>query len=289
MNLRNFTLVCISLLPILLKGQEGISFDDDFNLWNIQKGQTTTIFVEKAYIRSAPGLSSKAVDSLSHGATVTITSDSFKGCTIKNFYAPWYQISYTKNGELKQGFIWLGLLALGKQVDKEGFQYLYGFDRFIKQGNDEEPAYFLTRVKILNTNDSLIASQSYTFAFTGQLNSQSKLLSDMGLTNVKQILRMEFLSGACGVPTEYYYTAWTGRKLINLPSRYTVADAGVFYYDEKILFPSEHKKNNQLIYKYIEQGEVKDDSPEDPNYSVSKREEHFQWDGNKFRKLSLLK
>ncbi|WP_104382285.1 SH3 domain-containing protein [Sphingobacterium sp. HMA12] len=289
MNLRNITLVCISLFPILLKAQDGISFDDDFNLWNIQKGQTTTIFVEKAYIRSGPGLSSKRVDSLSHGATVSIASDPIKGDIIKNFYAPWYQISYFKHGELKQGFIWLGLLALGKQVDKEGFQYLFGFDRFIKQGNDEEPAYFLTKLKVLNTKDSLIASQSYKFAFAGQLSAQSKLLSGMGLDNVKQILRMEFLSGACGVPTEYNYMAWTGQKLINLPSRYSVSDASFFYYDEKILFPSEHKRNNQLIYKYIEEGEAKDDDTLDPDYRISKREEHFQWDGNKFKKHALLK
>jgi len=289
MSFKNFTCVCISLLPLLLKAQDSISFDDDFNLWNIQKGQTATIFVEKAYIRSAPGLSSKLVDSLTHGSTITINSDPFKGATIKNFYAPWHQISYTKNGQLKQGFIWLGLLALGKQVDKEGLQYLFGFDRFIKQRNDEEPAYFLTTVKLLNAQDSLIASQSYTFPFTGQLSAQGKLLSGMGLNTVKQILRMEFLSGACGVPSEYYYVAWTGQKLINLPSRYAVTDAGAFYYDEKILFPSEHKKNNQLIYKYIEEGEVKDDGAETPNYRISTREEHFQWDGIKFTKLSLSK
>ena len=86
-----------------------------------------------------------------------------------------------------------------------------------------------------------------------------------------------------------YHTSQVSLKLINLPSRYSVSDAGVFYYDEKILFPSEHKRNNQLIYKYIEEGEAKDDDTLGPDYRISKREEHFQWDGDKFVKLTLPK
>lgn len=289
MKIINFTLAYLSLFPLLLKAQDGISFDNDFNLWNIQKGQTATVFVEKAYIRSAPGLQAKQIDSLGVGTTVTMTSAPLKGSIIKNFYAPWYQISYLKDSQQKKGFIWLGLLALGKQVDREGFQYLYGFERFIKPPNREQQDYFLTKVKVLNPHDSLIASQSYTFAFGGQLSAQSKLLPSMGLTHVKQILCMEFISGACGVPSEYHYVAWTGQKLINLPSRYSVSDAGVFYYDEKLLFPTEHKKNNQLIYKYIEEGETENDDIDAPKYRISKREEHFQWDGDKFVKLSLPK
>lgn len=285
----NFAIVCLGLFPMLLKAQDGITFEDDFNLWNIEKGQTASVFVEKAYIRSGPGLNMKVVDSLTLGENVTIASAPFKGNTIKNFYAPWYQISYHSDGQLKQGFIWLGLLALGKQTDKDGLQFLFGFERFIKQQNEEQQDHYLTTVKLLDAQDSLITSQSYPFVFSGQLSSQSKLLPAMGLNNVKQILRMEFLSGACAVPTEYNYMAWTGQKLINLPSRYSVSDAGVFYYDEKILFPSEHKRNNQLIYKYIEEGEAKDDSTLDPDYRISKREEYFQWDGDKFVKLTLPK
>lgn len=285
MKIGHFMIVCIGLFPTLTKAQESLAFEDDFNLWNIEKGQTASIFVDKAYIRSAPGLQAAVVDSLTVGKKVTIMSTPFKGSTIKNFYAPWYQINYTRDGHSKQGFIWLGLLAFGKQADKEGFQYLYGFDRFVKPRNEQEQEHFLTTVKVLNKRDSLVASQSYSFVFSGQFISQSKLLPGMGLDNVKQILRMEFISEACGIPTEYNYVAWTGQKLINLPNRYSVADAGVFYYDEKILFPAEHRKNNQLIYKYIEEAEVKDDGAKDPNYSISKREEQFRWDGDKFIKL----
>ncbi|WP_257089928.1 hypothetical protein [Sphingobacterium sp. E70] len=44
-----------------------------------------------------------------------------------------------------------------------------------------------------------------------------------------------------------------------------------------------------MIYKYIEEGEAKDDSTLDPDYRILKREEYFQWDGDKFVKLTLSK
>lgn len=287
MKIVNFTLVSFSLLPGFLMAQDGVTFDDDFNLWNIQKGNIATVFVDKAYVRAGAGLHTKVVDSLRLGAVINIVSAAIKGSTVKNFYAPWYQITYRREGELKEGYIWLGLLALGKQVDKDGLQYLYGFDRFIRNTNEQESDYLLTTVKLLNSQDSLLASQSYPFVFSGQLSSQSKLLSGMGLDKVKNILRIAFLSDACAVPTEYNYVAWTGQRLAMLPNRYVVSDAGVFYYEEKILFPSEHRKNNQIIYKYIEEGEAKDDGSEEPNYSISKREEHYRWDGKEFIKVEL--
>ena len=111
----------------------------------------------------------------------------------------------------------------------------------------------------------------------------------MGLQNVKQIIRIEFLGEACGIPSEYNYVAWTGQRLVDLPSRYSVSDAGVFYYDEKILFPSEHGKNNQLIYKYIEEGEAIDDDAENPNFKITKKSEEFLWNGNSFEKLPTAK
>ncbi|MDM1293154.1 hypothetical protein HX021_02450 [Sphingobacterium sp. N143] len=266
------------------KAQNELTFDDDFNLWNLQKGHEATIFANTAYIRSRPNLQGQIIDSLSLGNCLTISSEPFKGNRIKNFYAPWYQVTYTKDGEKKSGFIWLGLLALGKQVDADGFVYMYGFERFIKRP-DHEADYFLTTIKRLNKEGTLLTSHSFSFVFSGQMATQSKILPAMGLKNVKQILRFEFIAEACGIPTDFTYVAWTGEKFIDLPSRYSIADAGVFYHDEKILFPSEHKKNNQIIYKYIEEGEVIDDNALDPNYNISKKEEQFQWDGNQFNKI----
>lgn len=281
--------VILGIGPLYSNAQENPKFDDNFNLWNIQTGQQATVFVAKAYVRKQPNLKAAITDSLSTGNVVTITSPPFKGNIIKNFYAPWYEISYCEGGIKKTGFIWLGLLALGKQTASDGSQYIYGFERFTKSSNEQEQDHFSTAVKILDAKGDFLAEHAFPFAYLEQTFSQSKLLPAMGLQNVKQIIRIAFLGEACGIPSEYYYVAWTGQQLVDLPGRYAVSDAGVFYYDEKILFPSEHGKKNQVIYKYIEDGEVMDDNAKNLNFKVTKRTEAFQWNGLGFEKLPTFK
>lgn len=276
--------ILVSALPVVLKAQN-VTFDDEVNLWNIQLGQQATVFAENAYIRSGPSLTSAVTDSLRAGTEVTIVSAPHKSANIRHFYAPWYEITYINDHQKKHGFIWLGLLALDKQTDSQGFQYLFGFDQFVQTKAIEEQDHFLTSIKRLAPDRSLVSSYSYRFPFAGQLIAQGKLLSGMGLENVQHIFRMEFLSEACGVPSDYYYVAWTGQHFIGLPHRSSVGDAGVFYHDEKIQFPSEHRKNKNIIYKYIEDGEMLDE--ETGNYKVSRRLEAFKWDGYKFTKTPL--
>ncbi|WP_293888042.1 MULTISPECIES: hypothetical protein [unclassified Sphingobacterium] len=282
-KLIGYCLVILFVEPLYTEAQENLKFDDNFNLWNVRAGQQATVFVAKAYVRKQPNLKAAMVDSLSVGNVVTITSPPFKGNTIKNFYAPWHEITYTKDGIKKTGFIWLGLLALGKQSASDGSQYIYGFERLTEISDEQN--HFSTGVKILDANGDFLAEHTYPFTYSGQTFAQSKLLPAMGLQNVKQILRMEFLGEACGIPSEYYYMAWTGKQLIDLPSRYSVADAGIYYYDEKMLFPSEHGKNNQIIYKYIEEGEALDENAKNPNFKITKKQEEFQWGGTSFQKV----
>jgi len=282
-------LIILVIGPFCSKAQENLKFDDNFNLWNIQKGQSATVFATKAYVRAQPSLKAAILDSLSAGNVVTITSAPFKGNTLKNFYAPWYEISYSDGNSKKNGFIWLGLLALGKQTASDGSQYIYGIERFTTGNNEQEEGHLSTVVKLLDANGNFMAEHTFPFTYSEQSFSQSKLLPAMGLQNVRQIIRIEFLGEACGIPSEYNYVAWTGQRLVDLPSRYSVSDAGVFYYDEKILFPSEHGKNNQIIYKYIEEGEAIDDNAENPNFKITKKSEEFLWNGNSFEKLPTAK
>jgi hemerythrin-like domain-containing protein len=54
-------------------------------------------------------------------------------------------------------------------------------------------------------------------------------------------------------------------------------------------FPSEHGKNNQIIYKYIEEGEAIDDNAENPNFKIIKRVKNFYGNGTSFEKLPTAK
>ncbi len=80
-------MILLTLSPLHSAAQENVRFDDNFNLWNIQKGQQATVLSNKAYIRAQPNLKATIIDSLSLGNTVTINSGPLKGTTIKNYYA----------------------------------------------------------------------------------------------------------------------------------------------------------------------------------------------------------
>lgn len=67
-----------------------------------------------------------------------------------------------------------------------------------------------------------------------------------------------------------------------------VGDAGIYYYEETLLFPSEHKGSNQLIIKNIEEGSNESetyDTNGDPVYKIKKSKEAYQWTGKKFNIL----
>ncbi|MFD1631604.1 SH3 domain-containing protein [Pseudopedobacter beijingensis] len=264
------------------------ALNEEYNFWNLQKGQTACVFADNAYIRSYPDLKSKILDSIVLGTPVTIVSPAYNGDKVRGFYAPWYEVVYKKDNEDRKGFIWLGLLALGRNVDADGNQYIHGFERFVSYTNLVQ-AHYDCAVKLLDINGNFISKYEFTYNFGDQTFTQSKILPSMGLEGIKNIHRIEFVGEACGVPTNYYYVAWNGEKFIEMPGRYRVSDAGVFYYNESILFPSEHKKEPNYIYKLIEQGEVMDEKADDYKYLVNKRQEIYYWNGTSFVFLPALK
>ncbi|MFE7086336.1 hypothetical protein ACFU8T_12245 [Sphingobacterium spiritivorum] len=74
-----------------------------------------------------------------------------------------------------------------------------------------------------------------------------------------------------------------------MPNRYTVSDGGIFYHEEKILFPSEHKKAPNLVYKLIEEGEGYESEEEDSKMTITKKQETYIWNGKTFSQLLEMK
>lgn len=261
---------------------------EGFNFWNLQEGATAYVIADEAYIRAYPSTSARLLDSVVVGTAVKIISIGYNDNIIRGFYAPWHMISYQKNNETKTGFIWLGLLALSRHVDSEGTQYLFGFDRFITAGDDTSD-YYRCDLKLLDRKGQLIQKYNFHYDYLDQGYFSSELLPNMGLKGLKNILKVEFSGEACGIPTEYYYVGWNGDDFVDLPKHYTVSDAGIFYYEETMLFPSQHKKGNNLVFKMIEEGVAEDTDLEDAEMTITKRQETYVWDGKVLSQVIELK
>ncbi|WP_164108074.1 MULTISPECIES: hypothetical protein [Sphingobacterium] len=252
--------------------------EDDYGFWQKQVGDTAYVFADVAYIRDYPSTRGRLLDSLPQETALLIKSESYNNAMARGFEAPWRRVSYFKDGQRKEGFIWSGLLALGRLVSEEGNIFSFGFLRYEKE-TSYSPAAYMLQVKCFDRNRNLKSKDYYPAELDEQRYSEYKLLPSMGLSGLQNIFRIGFLGEACGVPSYYYYFSWNGREILPMFSRYTVGDAGIYYYEEKILFPSEHNLDPNLIIKDIEEGEVIDENAEEYQYKKKRKREKYIWDG----------
>lgn len=288
---KTITLFISCLVFLLSHAQEqpaAYLLNEEYNLWNFQKGDTAYVFADVAYIRDHPDTKSKLVDSLQEGTMVIIESEGYNDSKIRGFHAPWHKVSFIKDKDKKEGFIWLGLLALNSLQSREGEQFLYGFKKFIPE-TEHTGSHYDAEIKVFDKDKKALARAVYQADINGQTGTETKLLTGMGLKNIKNIHRAAFLSEACGIASQYYYFAWNGQDLIHFPTKMSVSDAGVFYHDETLLFPSEHKGDPTMIFKKIVEGENIDDNLDEPNYKETKSQIKYIWNGVTLSEVIELK
>ena len=277
----------INILFLLLVATQGIHAQDsnkgklveasEFNLWNKHKGDKAVVYADIAYIRDFPSTKSNVIDSLTQGDEIKINSIPYNNSIIRGFEAPWYKIKYSKNGVSKDGYIWLGLVALGNQ-QQDDIKFIHGILRYEKETSYSPATYFL-EIKALDKQNNTVAKQYYPIQIDGQSYTDNKILGNMGLEGLSSIHRIGFMSEACGVPTDHYYFGFNGSEFITMFKKTAIGDAGIFYHEEKILFPSEHNLAPNLIIKDIESGEVIDEEAEELKYKIKKSREKYIWDG----------
>ncbi|NQX38271.1 hypothetical protein SAMN05421820_101285 [Pedobacter steynii] len=275
-----FTALLI-ILSVSVRAQErpaAYAVDENFNLWNKKTNDTTCVFADIAYIRDYPGLKGMILDSLTTGTRVIIKSEAYNNTLIKDFHAPWHKVTYMAGKQQRSGFIWLGLLALGTNHDKEGKLWMYGFNKYLNRSNDEEHLS-LCEIKVLDPSLQTIGRTSILVTKGEQTFTEGKILDNMGLAGLQAIYRIGFFGEACAVPTDHHYIGWTGLNFIRLPGKSNVSDAGVLYHQEKLLFPAEHRLDPSLIIKDIIDGEVIDPDQKELKYKESKKRVKYIWDG----------
>jgi len=282
-------LLCFFTLYSIHAQEEPIAYavDNEFNLWGFNQSYTAYVFAEKAYIRDYPSLQSNLIDSLPHATPVIVTSEPYTGTVIRGFYAPWHEVKYLKNGQMHKGYIWLGLLALNATSNKQGHMFIHGFKRH-HPSTEYNSAYYLAQLKVFNKANELIEVQDYHAEIDDQTFCDTKLLPSMGLENIENIHRIAFLGEGCGIPSYYYYFAWNGTSLIRFPDRMNVSDAGVFFIDESILFPSEHQEDRSTILKNKVEGENLDQDSDTPSYRETESQQIFIWDGYQLSELITM-
>ncbi|PSL24474.1 hypothetical protein CLV42_11561 [Chitinophaga ginsengisoli] len=256
-----------------------LSGNVEYNLWRVQQGDTITIFSDKAYIRQSPSSQAPIVDSFTTGSSVIAAKLTETELTLRGMTAPWWQVRYKVNGKQKEGYLWLGLAALG-QYKKDSVQLLYGIEKVIPgAAKGDDPKYVVVLKGMSTTHHLLDKKELIVTGGQFAISAEGKLLGSMGLDKLTAILRLCFSGEACGIPTDYYYYGWTGNKFLPLPQKSSMFDAGAISHDEVLLFPKEPGGQAGKIIKVTKDEEFGEDGEKVVKTTTNR--EVFVWDGAK--------
>jgi hypothetical protein len=240
---------------------------------------------KNCYVREAPDVGSKLLDSLQLGHEVRVVKSSENHLVIKGLNLSWVAIEFKNSlGESKTGFLWKGFLALHFLKNNQN-TFLTTIDKVEKKTESEnyQIDYFSITTKVLDTNNKIIDQKTIQKSIADSYYFDNKLLGNMGLRGLQDIYRISFNGEACGIPSLFYYFGYSGQKFLELPSKYQVGDAGAFYHSENFIFPSEVGGKPDFILKNIEEA-VNDDETGEKNtfvFDVTKHTEIYKWNGQK--------
>ncbi|RYY70863.1 MAG: hypothetical protein EOO13_05110 [Chitinophagaceae bacterium] len=277
-------------IALLLSGQIMAQTPDrgDYSIWQNGTDSNYHVFSNKAMIRQSPSSDALLLDSLLLGEKVKGKEITKTFSTIRSIYAPWLKVDYQKNGQTKSGYIWMGLLGFQSLV-KGDTAFIYGLEK-VKSGRMEptfEQIKFTIVLKAI-TNNQLLATKEWTID-GGESTSYvaSKMLGNVGLKNIHEVLRINLGGEACGIPTNYYYHGWNGSKFYDLPGKYEVGDAGVFYHTETLLFPSERGGKAGHVIRLIEEEELiqEETATQKEKFKKTNKKELYAWNGERATKL----
>ncbi|WP_128331245.1 hypothetical protein [Apibacter sp. HY039] len=255
---------------------------------------TMYVFSDVANIREGLGINFKIKDKLLTAEKVFIINDSDQKYnkavyTSDGLTAEWLPIKYYKQSKELFGYVWRGNLST-YLIKKGDIQFMMGISAKEKilerdsEGTLYENEKYRVELKVIKNNQQ-VAKKIFT-TDTLQNFISFKAFGNLGLTHIHTIVCLEFLGGACAIPTNYYYLAWNGRQLLDLPSRYTVSDAGVYSYEEKFIFPNEKGGKPNQIIKKTEIIQVNDESASENTsnniFSKSTKKQIYIWNGKNY-------
>ena len=264
----------------------------EFNYLN-ENGMEAVIGVKNCYIRQDASSNSQLLDSLQIGNKIKVIKNTTENLNIKGLNLSWVEIEYSKNNQIKTGFLWKGFIAVGSTT-KENTTFLTTIDakfsKKIKQEDTEyEGEFYRISVKAIDTKSQIISEKSFSKQLSESHYFQNSTTGSWGLKNVANVYRISFSGQACGIPTYHYYFGWNGKDFLLLPEKYDVGDAGVFYHTEEFVFPKEKGGQPNTIIKNITEAENKDDNSENYTFLVTKSIEYYSWDRQNFKLIRTKK
>lgn len=241
------------------------------------EGEKYYVYSDIANIRSEAGTDFDIVDKLNCGDEVTVVEyDRNNAYTANKLLAGWVKISYDKNGETKEGYLWE--LNLSKtQLRRGDVKFVFGLDKL--KPKDE---YFVFEGQLKAVQNGQIVSRTQFDNYPVSLIGGS-ILDNAGLEGVEKVIKISFSGEACGEPMIDHHIVWDGNRLTYLIETTSVGDGGEGHV-ENIIFPSAYNCGScnsvvKLINNYY--SDISDESNNDPDTENSYKTEIYIWNAKK--------
>lgn len=264
----------------------------EFNYIN-ENGMEAVVGVKNCYVRQDASANSQLLDSLQIGHKIKVLKNTNENLNIKGLNLSWVEIEYSKNNQIKTGYLWKGFIAVGNTT-KGNTTFLTTIDskyskKVQRDDYEYEGNFYRISVKAIDSENHIISEKSFSKELYESHFFQNSAISSWGLKDLNAIYRISFSGEACGIPTLHYYFGWSGAAFLELPEKYDVGDAGVYYHTEEFVFPKEKGGQPNMIIKNITEAENTDDNSENYTFLVKKSIEFYSWDGKNFKLIKTKK
>lgn len=261
--------------------------------YNTESEIKTVIGVKNCYVRQDSTANSQLLDSLQIGTKIKVKKNTTENLNIKGLNLSWVEIEYSKNNQIKTGFLWKGFIALGN-ITKGNTTFLTTIDtkyskKVQRDDYEYEGDFYRISVKAIDSENQIISEKSFSKELYESHFFQNSAISSWGLKDLSSIYRISFSGEACGIPTLYYYFGWNGKEFLELPEKYDVGDAGAFYHTEEFVFPKEKGGQPNTIIKNINEAANIDENSDSYTFLVNKSVEYYSWDGKSFKLIKTKK
>ncbi|WP_428740280.1 SH3 domain-containing protein [Tenacibaculum sp.] len=222
--------------------------------------QKVYLFGDDVKLRKEPTTDSEVISLLKIASEVIILEKSPEKQLYNGFIHNWYKVKH-KNEE---GYVLGGLLALDSKKIAES-TYLVALK---KEKNDT-----YISVRVVNGDNDYIENNSKlkTTIFT------IKAYDNKGVDAIKNMIYIDYIAEACGVEGGGYYLFNNGTSLVKSIELSSISEAGLFWFKEDVVFPSDQGGQKGKIILKREGGEIIDEESNHTKVTLETKE--FCWEG----------
>lgn len=242
----------IILLQTTLTAQNDYTFNSLYR--SFEEGKSFYVLKESS-IHVAPFITATVLGNVFTGTVVRVEERMDEVFKIQGFRTNWYRVTFDNKGQLEEGYLWGGNIAVGAFYAQDNAKtlFLYGVDHIglVDRGSYTEEGIQLG----LYVLENMEVQDHLVFEAMGTLytKTQGKAFGNKGLNAIKEIIEVAFSDGYCGGVAATTTIFWDGQELhyVNLLSNgfSTKTFANRFY-----IYPQEHLEKEQIIILRKETG-----------------------------------